>query len=777
MSSGRNIVVQCSDIFEFAACVIHPGEIASIVGGPAIPRLIDRGGQCDPDAKGDKNPDAIPFPAWDGLGSIRASSLPQLADQCMSANAASCIAPSSNRPLSATAYCITFAQDETMIIASFFATFLHKKLLVVSRDADRRDLLEKQMACAASAVLVLSNDIRQEFSWDRFCASDTQPTPWQSLFRSLPRGWGVLTASSLSLLSDLLLRICLRSPSPASTATMLYAGEAMLVAPAAGVDAVALPQHPSQAVEQLASVASPLSVFVGHGRSYCALAGNLCSVSTRQPSASTRCAGAYDCVFPDFARTPARHLLSDVVFVDSCSTLNFVGPGPEADKSGNLAMHLVEGHSVAVVSAYRTNTPSSTTPTILYLLLLSGYLLGSAVRKLNYIHQRRFGAFTPYVLLGDPEMQTYSGAAATIEACASEQTDENVWVLTFAAPTKGSKLYVCNDATLVNAAAHDTLNQIGSNYPEGGILIDVLPPDDGEGSCLIMLVCGIQVYEGSISVIISTRAPLDYSVLSAANEISSNIASDDFWVRQLGEVEEAGVKDGIKELAVHIKEKERELVPSRNQPTISADRFWKSHHFEQAIRGRLEDLNKAVMKGVLERSRVKDIWMYSEYAERAGFRRVRDWTHPQACPYCGHKVTATDYEYGLWPARTRTLTECERCMLISDLTDASLLEIRIPVKVQKGIWNEATLVGVNRSNASRFAHASIRVDSMGFSRKLISVDPEYLFDVVSPMEAFSFKFNIKFDHELPDHLYHAKGFVVANGSVEWALRKVEVRRC
>jgi len=97
-----------------------------------------------------------------------------------------------------------------------------------------------------------------------------------------------------------------------------------------------------------------------------------------------------------------------------------------------------------------------------------------------------------------------------------------------------------------------------------------------------------------------------------------------------------------------------------------------------------------------------------------------------------------------------------------------------PERVVKGRPFELRIVGRNVDHAPGTVRGAVMIDKMGRPSQSIAVEPNIRTLTVGPGEPFEMGFEICLPEPLPVHLFHAKGVVMKEGGIGWALKKLFV---
>jgi hypothetical protein len=532
--------------------------------------------------------------------------------------------------------------------------------------------------------------------------------------------------------------------------------------------------HPDRQIKELTEMPVTFLAFIGHGRSYCALAGNLCSRNEAAEKFDRRCVGDYECVFAEHARIPASDLLASIVFVDSCSTSSFRNPGPEVEERLNLSIHLISGNAVAVIASWRTNTIRPLAPFLLWTLAEEELTLGQIVSRMNQYSTQRASSAGPYILLGDPDMRVFRSETkkATGLLKVLRTSYENTWAAQVSTDVPISR-WIIDDRELCAAAKEAPVYCFADNGPSGAELsTELLNQSSCQGSLEVLLVPSRRVKsDQSVTLFLTTRAPFQKNLLDHAELVCRNV---DFELTSLSEniAREAAtaLKNMLDEVYVFLSDCSRNFISSA-VPPLTLREYATLRHLESKVIERCAELQISIYNAVVSRARSDELWMYSAYGCVKGVRVLDDRIASDLfCPHCGGTLSWRRYQVGMTNARTRRLYECEACMYVCDVPDG--------VGFMYISTNDATLLGHDvgftvrcLGTQARVCYVGVVIDRMGGDQKAISILPTMVKLESDANGDCSADFTLNASTELCPHLYHVKAIACVNGSIWWAIIK------
>lgn len=742
------VPLACLDAAEYAGAVLE--LLRRPVGGAAVPLLVEPGAAGLRTVLAGEAEPALHVMEKDAAAS---------ATQVLQAALDTAAARDAHR------LCIVAAEDAYVVAGVAHAALASKRLVVLKAGQTLADIAGL-LTSAQSVTVVMAPTSVARLGCDHFCQWLGQGG------RQNGGAWGLLTASTLARLSNLVARIALRA-SPVAVSAVAYGMEQADIVPQCepSLACAPLPHHPSPLTALLREEAKDLAIFVGHGRSYCAMGGNLCSLRQAATAGDRQCAGAYDCVFPAWPRIPASQLRCDWVMLDSCSTASFELAGPEQDRGLNLAVHLLDGFASAVISPARTNTPWSLTPYLVWVLARQGIAAGELLRQLNTLVGRQLSSADPYMLLGDPDARLVLADVATPRTASVISREHGCWRLGVPARIGTAEIYTCADVELVAAAATGALSCLAVAGDGERLVVSLLPAGAGDPVRLIG-IWGGPVAEREVEIVVIQRAAFRHEVIQMAGRLLRNLAIDGHW--QLDGADP--VRDKAESLRALLTSIEPAVMACLRQPPLHAPQYSALLEAEQAVLGMCERVGREMIRFVAAAAQRQELWMYSHYASHPGMRAVGEVIAPDPCPVCGRVVHQRAYQVGLWPGRLRTVLECAGCMFISDTYEDSVaVRVDGPAAAYRGEWTTINLVGTNTLEHEAMMHVALVVDRMGQPLHLVEVEPEHRYVLLAAGQAFQMSFRIRLSPELPVHLYHVKGLSVIDGAVGWALKKLSLR--
>jgi hypothetical protein len=581
--------------------------------------------------------------------------------------------------------------------------------------------------------------------------------------------WGILTASSPSRLSNLVARLALRAPVAARTGRSYPLGHESDTPVIAGLARASLPPHPSAEIASLASPTSegtPFAGFVGHGRSYCAMMGNLCSRTDAAAAGDSRCMKGYECPFTGFARTPARDVRADVVFCESCSTSSFNLLGPERDEGMNLSVHMTDGFASAVIAPARTTVPLPLATYLAWDLLASGASMGETCARLNAHAAGRVGAIEPYLLLGDPEMQLFDGERRD-PALVTASGDGVTWSVAVVPAPASAARYLCKDADVVDAARRGALHPVTDPELAPHVRVEVLPLMPGADGVELLAVWSADAPTVDSEIILTSRAPFREGTASLAARLVDNARFESRWLASPARAE----------LEHHLAGIEGPVAASHGIPVVDAAQYAALYGAEEQTIELCDRVASEMFESLLAASSQRGIWAYDEYVGAFGVVDLEQRCLTEPCVYCGSRVEERVYRAGLWPSRRRRVLECAQCLMLWDVEDgAAPITIEGPTEATIGEPFELRVRTRNAFDGAAIIHSTLAFDRIGNAASSFAVEPRARGELLPPGGEHDSAFRVLLSDPITAHSFHVKGLALVNGSFAWAMRKIMIRR-
>lgn len=738
-------VVVCDSVHDYVASALHADEVAHRLGRSFIPLLAGAPDDRRVRFALEGEPlDYIPF----GECGAPASDLPE---DLLAAvvRAAGERAPSG--PLWAVAGASAWG-----LIGAAHALIRGRRCVVV-------DLSEAASSeVAPSLALVLSPKECQAIGCDNLKALAT------GVVRGGP--WGLLTASSPARLSNLLARIALRPREARLTAAVFEQEDCAAPTPAVvDLEREVMPWHPYGGAARLASSGVGFAAFVGHGRPYCGMSGNLCSRTDAAEAGDLRCSGEFECVFGKHRRVPARDLRMDAVFLASCSTSAFRSPGPQEAEALNLGVHLLDGFASAVVGPYRTSTPVAAAPYLAWDRIRSGASAGEVTAAVNALSVSRLGCAEPYVLFGDPELVFTEARAAPILVPVQARSPGGWQIVLERAPNRVAGYRIC-DRALAEAVRSRPIHAV-SEQPSADDRFDVLWA--GGGDLVELLVVWSGASAGAVRVHLTEAPPIRPEVVAIATDILERQRLYGAWLERPLEGD-GGEPHPMRALAEELRALEWAIA--ERGPISASSMFLQRYRRDQQLLALGERAQLDLLLRLRSAAMRRSLWLFKELADTAAVRPLGNEVEAEPCPYCGGLVISHVTEVGVWPRQKRRLLECERCMFICDIEDgAAPLRMECAEAAERGSALAVEVVGRNLLDRRALVHASVTVDTIASGLEQGAVDPDVRGVTAGASEEFRLPFQVRLGPALAAHLYYLKALVFVNGSVSWAMRKVTVR--
>lgn len=481
----------------------------------------------------------------------------------------------------------------------------------------------------------------------------------------------------------------------------------------------------------------------GHGRSYCADSGRLCT--SMASSYSLECSNIFTCVFPA-RKVPERRSSALIVVIDSCCAASLLQAGPESSGLRNIALEQIRRGALAVIAPHATQIEDEGVELVARTLASLGYAAGAIASTLNDFIRRRHGESGDFVVLGDPDF---------LPAASKKAVEVAPWTVSafewqFELPYQGDEVgvFYCASPDLLAVAALP-LHVISS--PLGIVLLR-------ERDRILLLVRGMR--RDRISVRLTSVPPLSEEDLRSVSSLAGLFpvrARDETLESMLGEAEVGfgGMIGG---------DTSSEAV----------------YRYLSGFRTELFSAAKAASRRLADTLAVlptEGFWLFRHLSNTRGvrFEGFLD-AERKKCPHCDLALRSRPYRTGHHPADNRILLECERCMLVADhprscppfyvFAPAEVgTDQKFTVLIRGGAWEE-------------FRHGAARVciDLLDQGRASIQIQ-EILESPSLDADGFwEFQFDIKFSEGTIYHLYNIHAIVIVNGKIFWGQARVSVLR-
>lgn len=590
------------------------------------------------------------------------------------------------------------------------------------------------------------------------------------------RSWGIITASSIASISRLVGRLIVRAP--ASNRRLQIVTRLSIDAPdSRDVDVICLPNHPD--ARRLADCASSSFVtFSGHGRSYCGLDGNLCSIDKFRPADDRRCVGGYECAFPGFDRVPVSDLPLDVVLIDSCSTANFQTLGPGQPVGTNLAIRMLDGQATCVLSPWRSSRSVAFAPYFAWRLAASGMPIGQVCLRLNRAISSSLLVPEPFLLLGDPEMQVYSPPYKQLGRVDATRLCENRWELSMSGPFDGVEVGECFDEELAAASTLAPMNCIGIIPGFAQPQIQCLPSASGK-SPMYTIIIWTKCPESLTARLEVTNEPLfDDDTAEIARQLQAALPLSGPWTQLYSSNSTESAELDVAHLDQTLRAVDRLVATAGQCSPNSADYSSVLRAANSRVLLVCRHLNNNLIRRLINYARRDGPFMpLHEFREAMGVKYIRTEKIVTPCYRCGASVEKYSYRAGTWPGRLRYLLECERCLFFSDTeTDGCPLYLEAPPTVALGSAVAARVSGQNHCTSPAVVDVAVVAGYGGVPASYFGVMPEIQSGIIAPNSTFCFNFDVSFSADLPAHLVYIHGLVVMNGRLSWAATQIEMRR-
>lgn len=658
------------------------------------------------------------------------------------------------------AACIIKQGDEAALLGAAHAVLSRKRLFVLNTQWVCSDFIEVARR-ASSITFVLSGRLCAQEGWNRLI----DILRAHGISEPLLAAWGVLTASTPCLLSEIISRLTFHYPVSHEDRRLF---EASVAGPNVGRTAeVQLDPHPDQdKTPGLAGARVPLGHYVGHGRSYCALGGKLCGLPSPVEAGSPKCIGPLECIFREGARTPANELRCDVAVVESCNVASFRHLGPTDDQLVNLAVRMLEGHSVAVISPYCTQVLWPPTPNLVATLGREGLSVGRICAILNASIVSRANAVGTFVLIGDPEAIVYAPPYRATRHAVARRTAPDSWEVSLRTSEDTVELYSLQAPNPLLSASSTALHVCSDLGSGPAPCVEFLRT--AENRMLLLVTWEESPGSRDHRFVVTTEPPIKESLVVGVATTLHNVQTEltALHGRALGEV--AGNLAFFAEL-------ERSLTWTLYSDTGSSAAYRGLHALGTKIERDAFNAQETLIGKLLDLTWQSGFWAFRHYSRARGIRFISTHESPAKCPRCGSRILLRSYQVGISPKSTRVLMECERCMLCTDYPDGGAsVFLHGPEDILPGQAFEMTMkVSVSSRNALMCV-AGLAFDALDVSLKEFSISPSRQQRWCTPLDGTEFSFAVTFSPSVPRQIFNAQGILLVNGALSWCLARVRL---
>lgn len=735
---AHTVLLHCDDRVEYATAIIARRDLETSMGFGFVP-ILGRSSERE----------SVSFrQATSGAktSALEGLSTRELADAC-----ARSISPD-NEGTRLVAY--VRGDDDAYLCATAFAAFSGRRLFVL--DEDEGGLTPTSITVVVSSTLL-----------------DAKGTDWvqhrvRALFPVDPP-CGILTAHDEQTLSVFIARSLLRIPKPRGIAEVAWVSDTRPF----GIDEEGVSHIPDMrtmpppelqrpAALRRASADQPKTARVlfyrGHSREYCGQSGRLCSRKVWSEE-KLACVRGLECVTDGWARTPARDVESDAVFLDSCMGARVPGA---LEPLQNVTLQLIEAGTSAVFTSAGRYYIDEFTPLLSLRLMASGWSFGRVAHALNRVLRQRYGALGSILLFGDPEGLPYADREALPELAAKVTKGASGWdEITFpvASPiaSEAEVFLVRGDAVraIGEGAPHHCYRHPDAPAGMGAMLLRL---DDLHAA---LLVLGGRGAVGDL--VFSQRPPFDVAQAAAAAELVERLVL-------LPTSDEAGLSEQTTAL--------RRIVETRAIAT-GATRLGISTMEQMSELARYErSISDAAGALAMEHARAScrainfGGWLDSYYLEGGKMDMLPETFGSATCPTCGLPVLSCHYQvFGAGRPTLRERFECERCGVICDVvTGTHQVWIESPAEVPLGDRFEAHVRGVNDTDLPLFLGADAFVAYVDPAKCEVNVMscPSH----IAPRSPFTITFGCRVDPAVRAHAYDLRALLSMNGALALANRRV-----
>lgn len=735
---ARTVLLHCDDHVEYATAITARRDLEASLGFGFVP-ILGRSSESE----------SVSFQqASSGkmTSALAALSTRELADAC-----ARSISPRANESTHLVAY--VHGDDDAYLCATAFAAFAGRRLFVL--DGDDRGLTPTSITVVVSSTLL-----------------DAKGTDWvqhrvRALFPADPP-CGILTAHDEQTLSVFVARSLLRTPKPKGIAEVAWVSDTRPF----GIDEEGVSHVPDMRTMPPPELRSPtlrkpsadqpmtarVLFYRGHSREYCGQSGRLCSRKAWSEE-KLACVRGLECVTDGWARTPARDVESDAVFLDSCMGARVPGA---LEPLQNVTLQLIEAGTSAVFTSAGRYYIDEFTPLLSLRLMASGWSFGRVAHALNRVLRQRYGALGSILLFGDPEGLPYADREALPELDAkltrgASGWDEITFPVTRPIASEAEVFLVRGEAVraIGEGAPHHCYRHPDAPAGMGAMLLRL---DDLHAA---LLVLGGRGAVGDL--VFSQRPPFDVAQAAAAAELVERLVllptSDEAGLSEQTTalrriVETRAIATGATRLGISTMEQMSELTRYERSITDAATALAMEHARASC---------RAINFGG---------WLDSYYLEAGKMDMLPETFGLASCPACGLPMLTCHYQvFGAGRPTPRERFECERCGVICDVVEHTHpIWLESPVEVRLGDRFEAHVHGVNDTGLPLFLGADAfvaYVDPAKCEVAVVSCPSR-----VDPQSPFTITFGCRVDPAVRAHAYDFRALLSMNGALALANRRV-----
>ncbi|MBY5856083.1 hypothetical protein HFN51_37115 [Rhizobium leguminosarum] len=662
--------------------------------------------------------------------------------------------------------CVLVTDDAFSAFGASLAVLTNRALLAVNSVSSPIDTWE-QVANFRSAILVLTPRTCARWGLDYICDSMQHLTRKDSRLER----WGILTATDEVDIANLIARIHARTP-VSEPRGQVFSTDPFPDLVTHPLRLITLPGHPAEEIAQLASQSTPYAHFIGHGRSYCALRGNLCSRQAPAEPGDTLCVGDTDCLFSAYGRQPARSLKVDTVVVESCSAASFLNKGPEAQSCLNLAVHLLSGYATTVIAPYRTNSPKPYSWARAWAHAQPGATVGEVCQVLNTLaspdDEYDYLRSQPYVLFGDPDTRVFLPGTDIPRVAIQPSSKERRFIL----PASEKHIETYSVAPAVSTHRMSPVKSHSSKITKAWI--EPIEENVKGRATRLLVVRSTPKKQLSVHMPLRPVAPMvallgDVVMALTADDCSRQLAED---IPSSDYRPYAHLRNNLIE---NCKDREAFFVASTKYPAFSIHNSRILDALQRNLVDDVRHLNNHLLKLAISYSTSnRSFWLRSFYATKFGITDVEERPAVERCPDCGSIVKVRSYDVGLWPQRRRAIWECEACMFLYDTPGVSAIIFSGPDVAFRNQDTQFSIQYRNCTDSIMVLSATVLVDRLQFDYECFSVAPVSRNRILRPGASTRLFFKLNLAAILPRHQFNVKALLAINGRLSMAFKKVRI---
>ncbi|MGO7988136.1 hypothetical protein [Rhizobium leguminosarum] len=455
----------------------------------------------------------------------------------------------------------------------------------------------------------------------------------------------------------------------------------------------------------------------------------------------------------------------DVAIIESCSTASFRVLGPLREAAINLSVRLLDGHSSAVISPYRSSSPIHLLWAHLWSMCQEGSTVAEISSAANLLAVDRCKSMalngSPYVLFGDPRMVAFPSQHIQPRSISISNVARKRFVATLPPDASAISSYTVDipphngPESAYGNSSQETFDFFPGNHrPRRLIAIRTSPQTERQ-------------------LTIDLTAPFDSGLTRCIADFKNNCRTSRFHALST-EWDDTDIQLVVDRT---LAKAERIVVGSAQPPVLFNQNRTDRVRFETSIDSILSTVNENFIMSAREYSLGTDgLWIRNFYNENGGITAIGEYKAKNNCTHCSGEVRSRRYKVGLWPPMIRELHECETCMFLYDgPVNCSPIIFDGPEFVSRGKPVFFSIRTVNRKAFPVFIAATLAVDRLRYSRDLFRSKQSVQSVRIDARQTFIFECDLTFSPDLPRHQFNIKALLSINGAFAWALKKVQIQ--